>query len=117
MQRTPQPVLMQQTDHQGSNLTWGLAAAWHIGSADAAHSEKQLWDACLVILERKSMPLCSSSTLMGASVFALSTSFVFFACSIDDTIHSPQGPLQPPNCRFNAAKMSQTLCLAFHCER
>ena len=36
--------------------------------------------ACLVILERKSMPLCSSSTLMGASVLALSTSFVFFAC-------------------------------------
>lgn len=33
-----------------------------------------------MILERKSMPLCSSSTLRGASVLALSTSFVFFAC-------------------------------------
>ncbi len=32
-----------------------------------------------MILERKSIPLWSSSTLMGASVFALSTSFVFFA--------------------------------------
>ena len=49
-------------------------------------SIKQLCGACLVILERKSMPLCSSSTLMGASVFALSTSFVFFACGIDHTV-------------------------------
>ena len=62
------------------------------------------------------MPLCSSSTLMGASVFALSTSFVFFACSSNHRIDSPQGPLQHPNSSFSEVRKALTWWLTFHCE-
>ena len=58
------------------------------------------------------MPLWSSSTLMGASVFALNTSFVFFACSIDCALLIPKGALQHPSWLHDAVKSISTMFLA-----
>ena len=51
------------------------------------------------------MPLCSSSTLMGANVLALKTSFVFFACKHARTVEA----LGPQGCAPSAWLQTHTL--------
>ena len=55
------------------------------------------------------MPLCSSSTLIGASVLALSTSFVFFACRNGALIKSLPSPQWCMTCMLQEAFRARKL--------